>query len=158
MDGNQMKLSQNFTLAEMTKSATAIRMGIDNNPRDEHLENITALCVNVLQKVRDEHGSVRVSSGYRSPALNEAIGGSTTSQHSKGQAADFECSSISNYDLAVWIDENLEYDQLILEFYTAGEPSSGWVHVSYKESGNRKQALTAVKENGKTVYKVGLVQ
>ena len=153
-----MKLSENFSLAEMIKSNTATRMGIDNSPSDEHLENLKLLCENVLQKVRDEHGPVRVSSGYRSPDLNAAIGGSTASQHSKGQAADFECSSISNYDLAVWIHDNLDYDQLILEFYTAGEPTSGWIHVSYKDGGNRKQALTAVKENGKTVYKVGLIE
>jgi hypothetical protein len=86
------------------------------------------------------------------------VGGSSNSQHCKGEAVDIECPGTGNYDVAKWIEETLEFDQLILEFYTPGIPDSGWVHVSYKSEGNRKQSLTAMKENGKTVYKPGLIQ
>ncbi len=151
-----MNLSENFTLAELTKSDTAIRKGIDNSPTDEHLENLKAVVQNVLQPVRDHFGPVRVTSGYRSEALNDAIGGSSKSQHSKGQAVDFEVSGVSNYDVACWIRDNIEFDQLILEFYVSGDPNSGWVHCSYKDGDNREECLTATKENGKTVYNHGL--
>jgi zinc D-Ala-D-Ala carboxypeptidase len=86
------------------------------------------------------------------------VGGSSTSQHCKGEAVDIECPGTSNYDVAKWIEDNLDFDQLILEFITLGIPDSGWVHVSYKSEGNRKQSLTAMKEDGKTVYKPGLIQ
>lgn len=153
-----MKLSANFSLKEFTKSQTAIRHGIDNNPQDEHLDNAKELFANVMQPVRDEFGSTTITSGYRSPALNAKIGGSSRSQHSKGEACDFECSKASNLEVAEWIQDNLDFDQLILEFFVPGDPHSGWVHCSYKADGsNRKQVLTAVKENGKTVYKSGLV-
>jgi hypothetical protein len=99
-----------------------------------------------------------INSGYRGPALNEAVGGSSNSQHCKGEAVDIECPGTGNYDVAKWIEDNLDFDQLILEFYTPGIPDSGWVHVSYKSEGNRKQSLTAMKENGKTVYKPELIQ
>ena len=88
------------------------------------------------------------------PALNEAVGGSI--QHCKGEEA--LTNGHANYDVAKWIADNLEFDQLILEFYTPGIPDSGWVHVSYKTEGNRKSILTAMKENGKTVYKPGIIQ
>ena len=153
-----MKLSENFTLTEFTKSQTALRLGIDNTPEGEHLEAAEALFENVVQKVRDEFGPTTINSGYRGPALNEAVGGSATSQHCKGEAVDIEVPGVENYDIAKWIEDNLEYDQLILEFYTPGIPDSGWVHVSYKADGeNRGQSLTAMKENGKTVYKPGLI-
>ena len=110
-----MKLSNNFSLNEMTKSQTATRKGISNNPSEDHMNNLKELCVNVLQRVRDHFGRVvSVSSGYRSPELCEAIGSSKTSQHAKGQAADFEIHGISNADLVKWISENCIFDQMIL--------------------------------------------
>ena len=153
-----VKLSQNFTIQEYIKSQTALRQGIDNTPTEEHMGNATALFRNVVQKVRDQFGVTVINSGYRGEALNKAVGGSSKSQHCKGEAVDIECPGTSNYDVAKWIEDNLDFDQLILEFITLGIPDSGWVHVSYKSEGNRKQSLTAMKENGKTVYKPGLIQ
>lgn len=153
-----MKLSKNFSLKEMTKSQTALRRGIDNEPGDEEEANLQQLCEQVLQKVRDHFGKpVTVNSGYRSPELNKAIGGSTTSDHCKGMAADIEIPGVSNYELADWIKSNCEFRQLILEFYTPGVPDSGWVHVSYNYEDNEKKVMTALKEDGKTVYKLGLI-
>lgn len=151
-----MKLSKNFTLAEFIKSQTAIRRGIDNTMPEEHLEAAKKLAENVLQPVRDHFGPTGINSGYRGLELNEAVGGSKTSQHCKGQAADIEVPGVANYDLAKWIADNLDFDQLILEFYTPGIPDSGWVHVSYTGNNHRKQVLTASRVNGKTVYSVGL--
>lgn len=153
-----VRLSTNFTLQEFTKSQTALRQGIDNTPGPEHLANATELFRNVVQKVRDKFGVTVINSGYRGPALNEAVGGSSKSQHCKGEAVDIECPGTPNYDVAKFIEDTLDFDQLILEFYTPGIPDSGWVHVSYKSEGNRKSVLTAMKENGKTVYKPGLIQ
>jgi len=147
-----MQLSENFSLNEFTKSDTAVRKGIDNTPNDVHLENMKALCENVLQKVRSHFGkSVRITSGYRSPELCEAIGSSSRSQHAKGQAADFEITGIDNKDLAIWIRDNVDFDQLILEFYTEGDPNSGWVHCSYSDD-NRKQVLSAKKTDTGNQY------
>lgn len=153
-----MKLSENFSLAEFTKSQTAIRMGIDNTPGEDHLEAAKELFENVVQPIRDHFGPTVLNSGYRGPALNEAVGGSSKSQHCKGEAVDLEVPGVANAEVAAWIVENLDFDQVILEFYTPGIPDSGWVHVSYKTEGNRKSILTAMKENGKTVYKQGLVE
>ena len=153
-----VRLSENFTLSEFTKSQTAERKGIDNTPGEEHLEAAEHLFSNVVQKVRDNFGVTVINSGYRGPELNEAIGGSERSQHCKGEAVDIECPGTANYDVAAWIQDNLDFDQLILEFYKPGIPDSGWVHVSYKSEGNRKSVLTAMKEDGKTVYKAGLIQ
>jgi len=153
-----VRLSKNFSLQEFTKSQTATRQGLDNAPNDEHLASATALFENVVQKVRDNFGVTVINSGYRGPALNTAVGGSSNSQHCKGEAVDIECPGTGNYDVAKWIESNLDFDQLILEFYTPGIPDSGWVHVSYKTEGNRKQSLTAMKEDGKTVYKPELIQ
>ena len=153
-----MRLSKNFTLKEFTKSQTAERRDIDNTPNDEHLENAEFLFGNVVQKVRDNFGPTTINSGYRGPELNEAVGGSSKSQHCHGQAADIEVPGVSNYEVAKWITQNCDFDQVILEFYTPGIPDSGWVHVSYKKEGNRKYILTAMKEDGKTVYKVGLIE
>lgn len=139
-----MKLSNNFTLLELTKSQTATRLGIDNTPTEAHIESLKALCENILQPVREHYGrSFAPSSGYRSVALCEAIGSSAKSQHAKGEAADFEVPGVDNLSLATWISENLDFDQLILEFYKDGVADSGWVHCSYKADGsNRKQCLT----------------
>lgn len=153
-----MNLSKNFTLSEFTKSQTALRLGIDNTPEGEHLEAAQSLFENVVQHVRDHFGPTTINSGYRGPALNSAVGGSATSQHCKGEAVDIEVPGTPNAEVAQWIHDNLEFDQLILEFYTPGIPDSGWVHVSYRADGqNRKSVLTAMKEDGKTVYKPGLI-
>jgi len=152
-----MNLSANFSLKELTKSDTATRLGIDNTPDDEAIDNLKTLCDKVLQPVRDHFGkTVTVNSAYRSPESNAAVGGSKTSDHCKGQAADIEIAGIPNAELAQWIMDNLDYTQLILEFYTQGVPDSGWVHVSYDPNNLKKQELTAVKVAGKTQYLNGL--
>ena len=148
-----MQLSENFNLLELTKSQTAERKDIDNTPSTEHQENLKLLCTHILQPVRDHFERVvSVSSGYRSEELCLAIGSKITSQHAKGQAADFEIYGLSNQELSIWINENLEYDQLILEYWKKEDPSSGWVHCSFDDRVNRKQYLKAYKENGKTKY------
>ena len=153
-----MKLSPNFSLAEMVKSDTALRLDMDNTPGDEEIANMIALAENVLQKVRDHYGKgVKVNSGFRHPDVNAKVGGSKTSDHCKGMAADIEIPGVANADLAEWIVDNCDFRQVILEFYTPGIPDSGWVHVSYNPDDNKKQVLTAMKENAKTVYKPGLI-
>ena len=153
-----MKLTQNFSLSELTRSQTATRKGIDNQPNDEQLANLVALCECVLQPIRDHFGtSVRISSGLRVPELNAAIGGSTTSDHCRGMAADIEVPPVDNLELARWIEgSGLAFRQLILEYYD-GTPDSGWIHVSYDPADNKRQVLTATKQGGKTVYLPGLV-
>lgn len=146
-----MKLSQNFSLRELTKSQTAERKGIPNEPSEEHIENLKLLCTKILQPIRDEFGIVSVSSGYRSPALCEALGSKSTSQHARGQAADFECYGIDNNKLFEWATKNVTFDQAILEFYN-GDPESGWIHMSYNEDNNRSETLRAFRENNKVVY------
>ena len=148
-----MLLTKSFTLNELTKSQEATRLGIDNTPKEEHILNLKLLCENILQPIRDFYGMpLSVSSGYRSAALCEAIGSSSKSQHTKGQAADFEIFGVANKDLADFIVKNLDYDQCILEFWNENEPNSGWVHCSYNSSGNRAQFLKAEKVNGKVIY------
>ena len=150
-----MKLSENFTLDELTKSQEAIRLGIPNEPNDEHITNLILLCKNILQPVRNHFKiPVSISSGYRSAVLCEAIGSSATSQHTKGQAADFELFGIHNREVSDWIVKNLDFDQCILEFWTPSDPNSGWIHCSYSDSGNRKSYLSAQKLNGRVVYTV----
>jgi len=152
-----MNLTKNFSLAEMVKSETALRHDMDNTPGEAEIENLKRLAEKVLQPVRDHYGKgVKVNSGFRHPEVNAKVGGSKTSDHCKGQAADIEIPGIPNADLAKWISENLEYTQLILEFYTPGIPDSGWVHVSYNPADLKKQNLTATKKDGKTVYLPGL--
>ena len=151
-----MKLSSNFTLSELCKSETAARKGIDNTPPEDVINNLTCLCDMVLQKVRNKLGVVMVTSGYRSPELNKAIGGSATSDHCKGLAADFEVVGFDNKELALWIKDNLVFKQLILEFYEEGQPNSGWVHCSFEEGNNKSEVLRAVKDGKKTVYLKGL--
>lgn len=153
-----MNLTKNFTLAEMTKSETALRHGIDNTPGEAEIAALKLLAEKVLQPVRDHFGKgVKVNSAYRSPAANQKVGGSPTSDHCRGQASDIEIPGVPNAELAEWIRDNLEFRQLILEFYTPGVPDSGWVHVSYVADDNKKQVLTATKNDGKTVYLEGLV-
>jgi len=150
-----MKLSNNFTLAELTKSQTAVRRGIRNEPSTDHINNLIHLAKTILQPVREHFGKpVTISSGYRSPELCEAIGSSAKSQHAQGEAADFEIHGVDNKELATWIAANTEFDQLILEFYIENDPSSGWVHCSAKmpASEGRKQTLLAKKIEGRTAY------
>ena len=148
-----MNLSRNFSLQELIKSDTAIRKGIDNNPNADQVEKLKALCENILQPVRDHFGRVKVTSGYRSPELCTAIGSSINSQHAKAEAADFEVIDTDNAELADWIHSNLSYDQLILEYYTPGEPNSGWIHCSYIPEDRRAQFMHAYRQEGKTKYK-----
>ena len=153
-----MQLTNNFSLAEMVKSETALRHDMDNTPGEAEIENLKRLAEKVLQPVRDHYGKgVKVNSGFRHPEVNAKVGGSKTSDHCKGQAADIEIPGIANADLAEWITKNLDFTQVILEFYTPGVPDSGWVHVSYNPADLKKQVLTAMKKDGKTVYVPGLV-
>lgn len=152
-----MRLTRNLSLAEMIKSNTAKRLGIKNSPTDEHLGNMILWAENIFQPIRDQFQEpIIISSGYRSEKLNEAIGGSLNSQHSKGQAGDIDQDNsgtkVTNRDVFDFILDHLDFDQLILEFPDSdGNPS--WVHVSYVgEKDNRGQVLMAVKENGKTKY------
>ena len=151
-----MKLSDNLLLAEVIKSNTAIKYGIDNGPTEEHLENLKAIAQDVFQRVREHFGkAIYVSSGYRSEALNERIGGSSTSQHCKGEALDLDAQvygGLTNAQLFSYIEEWITFDQLIWEFGSNTEPD--WIHVSYKKGGNnRGQKLIAYKKDGKTKYK-----
>ena len=148
-----MNLSRNFTLQELIKSDTAVRLDINNNPNSGQIEKLKDLCENILQPVRDHFGRVKVTSGYRSPELCAAIGSSVNSQHAKAEAADFEVLGVDNAEVADWINMNCTTDQLILEFYTPGEPNSGWIHASYVEFNPRAQYMRAYKENKKTKYK-----
>jgi hypothetical protein len=148
-----MKLSKNFTLSELTKSQTAVRKNIKNEPSTAHVENLIHLAETVLQPIRDHFGKpVVISSGYRSPELCEAIGSSSKSQHARGEAADFEIMGVDNMQLAMWINKNTNFDQLILEFYEPGDPNSGWVHCSAVREGSRAQVLKASKVEGRTKY------
>ena len=150
-----MKLTENFSLAEMIVSPTAKKLGLSNTPTPEHIENMRYCCEKILEPVRAHFGkSVQINSSYRSPLVNEAVGGSKTSQHVNGQAIDFEIPGIDNKVVADWIGDNLEFDQVILEFYTKGDKNSGWVHASIKKGGgNRKMRMIASKSKaGGTVY------
>jgi hypothetical protein len=152
------QLTANFSLHELSKSKTALRMGFDNTPTPEAEANLKALCEHVLQPIRNHYGKgVKVNSAYRSPESNAAVGGSKTSDHCRGMAADIEIPGVPNAELAEHIKANYKFTQLILEFYTSGIPDSGWVHVSYDPSNLKAQCLTATKQNGKTVYLPGLI-
>jgi len=153
-----MNLTTNFSLHEMTKSETALRKGLPNVPTEADIASLKLLAEKVLQPLRDHYGvGIKVNSGYRSPDVNAAVGGSRTSDHCKGQAADIEIPGIANAVLAQYIKDSLQYTQLILEFYTPGIPDSGWVHVSYDANNLKCQTLTATKKDGKTAYLNGLV-
>ena len=147
-----MKLSKNFALSEITHSNTAKRLGIENEPTEKHLQNMQHLVDNLLQPLRDAVGPIRISSGYRNPSLNRAIGGSVSSQHCKGEALDiqfWQMGKMMNELIYEWIlDSGLEFDQMINEFDFA------WIHISLKAKDNRKQVLEAYKnEDGDTKYK-----
>ena len=152
-----MKLTANITLDELTKSQTAERKGINNNPSPQQIENIKALAVNVLQPVRSHFDKpLIISSGFRCAQLCIEIGSKITSQHvaaNDAAAADFEIPGVDNRELATWIKNELEFDQLILEFYRDNEPTSGWIHCSYSSNNNRNQCLRAMREDGNVIYK-----
>lgn len=136
-----MLLSSHFSLNEFTKSYTATRLGIDNSAPPEVVENLKALCVHVLEPIREHFGVVTVNSGYRCPKLNRAVKGAKNSQHLTGQAADIEVAA-GNIGLGGWIEANLEFDQLIMEFCKIDDPTAGWVHVSFCHNGkNRRQVI-----------------
>ena len=139
-----MQLSKHFKLHEFEKSSTATRLGIKNKAGSGEIKNLTDLCYAVLEPVRAKFEKpIMVTSGYRSEELCVAIKSSKTSQHTKGQAVDFEIAGVSNLQLAIWIENNCDFDQLILEFWKEDEgANSGWVHCSYNEGSNRKQVLT----------------
>ena len=136
-----MKLSENFTLQELTKSSTALRLRIVNKPGELAVENLKVVCARILEPIRANYKiPFSPASGYRSPNLNKALGSKATSQHVKGQAVDFEIPGVPNMEAALWIKEHLDYDQLLLEFYKEKIPDSGWVHCSYDRERNRNQA------------------
>ena len=148
------QLTEHFTLEELTTSPTAKKLGLSNTPTPEHIENMRYCCEKILEPVRAKFGPVTINSSYRAPAVNKAVGGSNTSQHVNGQAIDYEVQGVDNKVVADWVADNLEFDQVILEFYTSGDKNSGWVHTSIKkEGGNRKQRLIAKKSKaGGTTY------
>jgi hypothetical protein len=151
-----MKLSKNLSLSEVIKSNTATRKGIDNSPNNDHLESLEDIAKDIFQPLRDDLGVIYVSSGYRSDALNKAIGGSRKSQHSKGEALDLDNDNknkaATNTEIFNYIKDNLDFDQLIWEFGTDEKPD--WVHVSYTtKRPNRNQILKAYRQSGKTKYK-----
>jgi len=138
-----MQLSKHFTLEEMEKSQTATRKGIKNKAGSGEIKNLGDLCYEVLEPVRAKFDKpVTITSGYRSPELSEAIGSKSTSQHCLGEAVDMEVIGVSNLQVALWIQNNVDFDQLIMEYFDKDDPAGGWIHVSYKEGSNRKQILT----------------
>jgi D-alanyl-D-alanine dipeptidase len=149
-----MQLSENLSLAEVIRSETAKRKGVSNMPTPEHIENFKKLAENIFQPIRKHFGKpIHISSGYRSAALNKAIGGAASSQHCTGEAIDIDMdgTSITNKQVFDYIKQHLNFDQLIWEFGTTSNPD--WVHVSYESTGKqRKQVLKAVKQGGKTSY------
>ena len=151
-----MNLSKNLTLFEMTRSETAKRKGVSNQPTPEHIENMKVLAEKVFEPIRDHFGvPIYISSGYRSAALNKKIGGVKNSQHCTGEAIDIDqsghSSGITNKEIFNFIKDNLSFDQLIAEFKEGND--LGWVHVSYKRIGNqRKQILIATKGTFGTKY------
>ncbi len=148
-----MKISAHFALAEFTRSESAKRHGVSNEPTPEHLENLKLLCEKVLEPIRMKFGPINISSGYRSKALNHYIGGSLNSQHCEAKAADIDMDGMTNAtnkEVFDFIKDTLDFDQLIFEFGTKDAPD--WVHVSYNAGKNRKQVLRALKVNGKTAY------
>ncbi len=147
-----MRLSKNFVLSEITRSNTAKRLGIDNEPTKKDLENLQRIVTNLLQPLRNHLGPIRISSGYRSKELNRAIGGSNKSQHSKGEAVDIQFwkeGQMCNKEVYDWIIDNaVEFDQMINEFDFA------WIHISLKKSNNRREVLESYKDKeGETKYR-----
>ena len=147
-------MGREVSLKELLFSETATRLGIDNTPTDQILINLQTLIYEVINPIVNQFGDIKITSGYRSPALCKAIGSSERSQHTTGMAVDCEVLGVPNKELADWVVNNLSYDQVILEFWKPEEINSGWVHISYNKTGNRKMYLRAYKANGRTVYEV----
>lgn len=156
-----MRLSNNFWLSEFTASATADKYGIDNSPDDIALVAIVALVHNVMQKLRNVHGRVIVSSGYRSAALNVQVGGSSNSQHHAGSAVDFTVEGKSCKEICQWLQQSdLPVDQCILEYEydEHGKEVTQWIHLSHERFGkNRGEFLTAYVRPDGTEYVAGIV-
>ena len=157
-----MRLSKNFTLQELTASNTALRLGIDNTPTKEGIIKLRLLAANLLQPIRNDLGSIRITSGYRSPALSQAIGSSANSQHCRYEAVDCQFVKRGKMDnLKIYqtiVDLDLDFDQMILEFGDSTEYNDpmcpAWVHLSWKVVDNRKEVLIAYKDiNNKTKYR-----
>ena len=157
-----MRLSKNFTLEELTRSATALRLGINNEPTKEGVLKLTLLATSLLQPLRDRIGALRITSGYRSPQLSELIGSSSNSQHCRYEAVDLQYVKRGKMDnikiFEALIELDLDFDQFILEFGDSTEtlnPSCpAWVHLSWKVSDNRKEVLVAYKDqNNRTKYR-----
>ena len=142
------------SLKELLFSETATRLNIPNEATDSILINLQTLIYEVINPIINQFGDIKITSGYRSPELCKAIGSSTTSQHTLGQAVDCEVLGVPNKDLADWVVNHLEFDQCILEFWKPEEINSGWVHISYNKSGNRKMYLRAYKSNNRVIYEV----
>ena len=147
-------MDRQVSLKELLFSETATRLGIDNTPTDQVLLNLQTLIYKVIEPIINQFGDIKITSGYRSPALCKAIGSSLTSQHTLGMAVDCEVLGVPNKELADWCVNHLEYDQCILEFWKPEEANSGWVHISYNKAGNRKMYLRAFKSNNRVVYEV----
>ncbi|THD35700.1 MAG: peptidase M15A [Sphingomonas sp.] len=151
------QISQHFTLEELTSSDTARRLGDPNQPGAAEIAALKVLCEKVLEPIRAHYGRpIRINSGYRSARVNQAVGSSPSSQHRLGEAADIEISGVANRDLAIWIRDNILFDQLILEAYHPGNPTSGWVHVSYRTGRLRKSVLTMALGTHGPVYTPGI--
>ena len=147
-------MDRQVSLKELLFSETATRLGIDNTPTDEILINLQTLIQEVINPIVNHFGDIKITSGYRSPELCLKIGSSIKSSHTLGQALDCEVLGVDNRELADWVVNNLEYDQVILEFWEKDKINSGWVHISYNKENNRKMYLKAYKANGRTVYEV----
>ena len=147
-------MGREVSLKELLFSETATRLGIDNTPTDQILINLQTLIYEVINPIVNHFGDIKITSGYRSPELCLKIGSSIRSQHCLGMACDFEVLGVSNQEVSLWIVQNLEFDQCILEYWSPENPNSGWIHCSYNKSGNRKMYLRAYKANGRTVYEV----
>jgi hypothetical protein len=147
-------MDRQVSLKELLFSESATRLGINNIPNDQSLFNLQTLIYEVIEPIINKFGDIKITSGYRSPELCKAIGSSITSQHCLGMAVDCEVLGVLNKELADWVVNHLEFDQCILEFWKPEEINSGWVHISYNKSNNRKMYLRAYKANNRTVYEV----
>ena len=148
-----MKLSKNFSYKELTFSREAHKNGIENIPSTDELVSMTSLCQRILQPIRDAHGAIFISSGFRSETLAPLVGSTIKSQHCRGEAADFESYNIPNDKMCLWITENLdEWDDLILEHFNEKDPNSGWIHVSYRRAGNNRKQVRRATRRGKKVH------